>query len=144
MTHIPYRGAGPAVSDLIAGNIQAGFFVPGNVQGFVKDGRLKLIATTGQARFPSTPDIPTLSETYKDFEATSWIGFLAPGATPAPIIDRYNREIVKILNQPDISKRLHEMEFEIIASTPKQFGDWIKTEIGRWGTVIKATGTKAE
>ena len=145
MTHIPYRGAGPAVSDLIAGNIQAGFFVPGNVQGFVKDGRLKLIATTGQARFPSTPDIPTLSESgLKNFEATSWIGFLAPAGTPAHIVDRYNREMVKILKQPDVSKKLEDMEFEIVASSPKQFGDWIGSEIKRWGKVIKDTGTKAE
>ncbi len=145
MTHIPYRGAGPAVSDLIAGNIQAGFFVPGNVQGFVKDGRLKLIATTGQARFPSTPDIPTLSESgLNNFEATSWIGFLAPAGTPAHIIDRYNREMVKILKQPDVSKKLQDMEFEIVASSPKQFRDWIGSEITRWGKVIKDTGAKAE
>ncbi len=144
MTHIPYRGAGPAVTDLIGGATQAAFLVPGNVQQFVKEGRLRLIASTGTKRFASTPDIPTLGETYKDFEATSWIGFLAPGGTPAPIIDRYNREIVKILNQPDIRKRLQEMEFEIIAGSPKQFSDWIKTEIARWGAVIKATGTKAE
>ncbi len=145
MTHIPYRGAGPAVSDLIAGNIQAGFFVPGNVQGFVKDGRLKLIATTGQARFPSTPDIPTLSESgLNNFEATSWIGFLAPAGTPAHIIDRYNREMVKILKQPDVSKKLQDMEFEIVAGSPKQFRDWIGSEITRWGKVIKDTGAKAE
>ena len=145
MTHIPYRGAGPAVTDLIAGNIDAGFFVPGNVQQFVKEGRLRLLATSGSKRFASTPDIPTLIELgYKDFEATSWIGFLAPGGTPAPIIDRYNREIVKILNQPDIRKRLIEMEFDIVASSPKQFSDWIRTEIGRWGKVIKDTGAKAE
>lgn len=145
MTHIPYRGAGPAVTDLVAGNIQAGFFVPGNVQGFVKDGRLKLIATTGQVRFSTTPNIPTLSESgLKDFEATSWIGFLAPAGTPANIIDRYNREMVKILKSPEISKRLQEMEFEIVASSPKQFGDWIGSEIKRWGKVIKDTGAKAE
>ena len=144
MTHVPYRGAGPAITDLVAGTIQAGFFVPGNVQQFAKEGRLRLLASTGPKRFPSTPDIPTVSETYKDFEATSWIGFLAPGGTPSPIIDRYNREIIKILNQPDIRKRLLEMEFEMIASTPKQFGDWIQTEIGRWSVVVKSTGTKAE
>ncbi len=144
MTHVPYRGAGPAITDLVAGTIQAGFFVPGNVQQFAKEGRLRLLASTGPKRFPSTPDIPTVAETYKDFEATSWIGFLAPGGTPAPIIDRYNREIIKILNQPDIRKRLLEMEFEMIASTPKQFGDWIQTEIGRWSVVVKSTGTKAE
>lgn len=145
MTHIPYRGAGPAVTDLIAGNIQAGFFVPGNVQQFVKEGRLRLLATSGSKRFGSTPDIPTLIESgYKDFEATSWIGFLAPGGTPAHIIERYNREIVKILNHPDIKKRLIEMEFDIVASSPRQFSDWIRTEIGRWGKVIKDTGAKAE
>src|SRR3990167_9224460 len=115
MTHIPYRGAGPAVADLIAGNIQAGFFVPGNVQGFVKEGRLKLLASTGPKRFPSTPDIPTLSESgLKDFEATSWIGLLAPAGTPPAIINRYHEEMVRILNSPDIQKRLHEMEFEIV------------------------------
>jgi tripartite-type tricarboxylate transporter receptor subunit TctC len=144
MTHVPYRGAGPAITDLVAGTIQAGFFVPGNVQQFAKEGRLRLLASTGPKRFASTPDIPTVAETYKDFEATSWIGFLAPGATPAPIIDRYNREIIKILNQPDIRKRLLEMEFEMIASTPRQFSEWIQTEIGRWSVVVKSTGTKAE
>ena len=144
ITHVPYRGAGPAITDLVAGTIQAGFFVPGNVQQFAKEGRLRLIASTGPKRFASTPDIPTVSESYKDFEATSWIGFLAPGGTPAPIIDRYHREIVKILNQPDIRKRLLDMEFDIIASSPRQFADWIQTEIGRWGVVVKSTGTKAE
>jgi len=145
MTHIPYRGAGPAVIDLIAGNVQAGFFVPGNVQQFVKEGRLKLLATSGHKRFPSTPDIPTLDEAgFKDFEATSWIGFLAPGGTPSNIVDRYNREIVKILNSSDVKKKLQEMEFDVIASSPKDFGSWIKTEISRWGKVIKETGAKAE
>lgn len=145
MTHIPYRGAGPAVTDLIAGQIQAGFFVPGNVQGFVKEGRLKLIATTGKKRFLSTPDVPTLSESgIKDFEATSWIGLLAPGGTPPNIVARYNREIVKILKQPDVSKKLHDMEFEIVASSPSEFNEWIDLEIKRWGKVIKDTGAKPE
>ena len=144
-THVPYRGAGPAVTDLIAGNIQAGFFVPGNVQGFVKEGRLKLLASTGTKRFPSTPDIPTLAESgLKDFEATSWIGLLAPANTPPAIVNSYHQAMVRILNSPDITKRLQEMEFEVTASTPKQFSDWIGTEITRWGKVIKATGAKAE
>ena len=145
MTHIPYRGAGPAVADLVAGNVQAGFFVPGNVQGFVKDGKLKLLATTGQKRFPSTPDVPTLSESgLKDFEATSWIGFLAPAGTPTHIVNRYHQEMVKILNSPEVKARLVEMEFDVVASSPKQFSDWIRTEITRWGKVIKDTGAKAE
>ena len=89
MTHVPYRGAGPAMTDLLAGQVQAGFFVPGNVQGYVQNGRLKLLASSGAKRFPSTPDVPTLAESgFKGFEATSWIGFLAPAGTPANIVQR--------------------------------------------------------
>jgi tripartite-type tricarboxylate transporter receptor subunit TctC len=145
ITHVPYRGAGPAVTDLISGQIHMGFFVPGNVQQFAKSGQLKLIASTGPKRFPSTPDVPTLAESgYPNFEATSWIGFLAPGGTPRNIIDRYNREMVKILKSPDVQAKLHEMEFEVVAGTPDQFGGWIRSEIPKWGQVIKSTGAKAE
>ena len=145
MTHVPYRGAGPAVTDLIAGNIQAGFFVPGNVQGFVKEGRLKLLASTGAKRFPSTPTIPTLAESgLKNFEATSWIGLLAPANTPTAITNTYHQAMVRILRSPDVQQQLQEMEFEIVASTPKEFSDWIRTEIVRWGKVIKATNAKAD
>ena len=145
LTHIPYKGAGPAVTDLLAGNVHAAFFVPGNVQQFVKEGKLKLLASSGTRRFPSTPEVPTLMESgFKDFEATSWIGFLTAANTPKPIVDRYHRELVKILQSPEIAAKLREMEFEVVASSPDQFGGWIKSEIGRWGQVIKATGAKAE
>ena len=145
LTHIPYKGAGPAVTDLLAGNVHAAFFVPGNVQQFAKEGKLKLLASSGTRRFPSTPDVPTLVELgFKDFEATSWIGLLTTGGTPKPVVDRYNRELVKILNLPDIQAKLRDMEFEVVAGSPEQFGGWIKSEIGRWGQVIKATGAKAE
>jgi len=145
LTHIPYRGAGPAVTDLLAGNVQAAFFVPGNVQQFVKEGRLKLLASSGIKRFASTPDVPTIAESgYKDFEATSWIGFLTTAGTPRPVIDRYHRELVKILNSPEVSQQLRDMEFEVIAGSPEQFASWIRAEIPRWGQVIKATGAKAE
>jgi tripartite-type tricarboxylate transporter receptor subunit TctC len=145
LTHIPYRGAGPAVVDLLAGNVHAAFLVPGNVQQFAKEGKLKLLASSGTKRFPSTPNVPTLMESgYKDFEATSWIGFLTTGGTPRPIIERYNREIVKILNSPDIRDKLHDMEFEIVAGSPEQFATWIRSEIPRWGEVIKSTGAKVE
>jgi tripartite-type tricarboxylate transporter receptor subunit TctC len=145
ITHIPYRGAAPAVSDLVAGMIQTGFFVPGNVQGFVKEGKLRLLASTGLKRFPSTPDVPTLSESgLKDFEATSWIGFLAPAGTPPHIIQRYNEEMVKILKSPEIQARLHEMEFEVVASTPGEFSRWIASETTRWGKVVKDIGVKLD
>ncbi|MDB5796387.1 MAG: tripartite tricarboxylate transporter substrate binding protein [Paucimonas sp.] len=144
LTHVPYKGASPAVTDLVAGNVQAAFMVPGNVQQFAKDGRLRLIASSGQKRFASTPDVPTMIESgFPDFIATSWIGFLAAGGTPKNIIDRYNKEIVAILQLPDVRAKLRDMEFEVIGSTPQQFSDWIRAEIPRWGRVIRETGTKA-
>jgi tripartite-type tricarboxylate transporter receptor subunit TctC len=145
LTHIPYKGAGPAVTDLLAGNVHAAFFVPGNVQQFAKEGRLKLLASSGTKRFASTPEVPTLVEAgFRDFEATSWIGFLTAAGTPRPIVERYNRELVRILNSPEVRDKLHEMEFEVVAGTPEQFSGWIRSEITRWGEVIKATGAKAE
>lgn len=145
ITHIPYRGAGPAITDLLAGNVDAAFLVPGNVQQFLKEGRLRLIATSGQKRFPSTPTVPTLIESgYPDFLATSWIGFLTTACTPKPVIDRYNKELVKILKSTEVREKLESMEFEVIAGSPDQFRNWIGSEIPRWGKVIKATGAKAD
>jgi tripartite-type tricarboxylate transporter receptor subunit TctC len=145
LTHVPYKGPATALTDLIAGNVQAAFFVPGNVQQYVKEGRLKLIASSGAKRFASTPNIPTLIESgYPDLVATSWIGLLAAGGTPKNIIDRYNREIVKIVTSPEIRDKLQTMEFEVVATSPEQFAAWIRSEIPRWGKVIKSTGAKAE
>lgn len=144
-THIPYRGATPAVTDLLAGNVHAAFMVPGNVLQFAKQGRLKLLASSGEKRLPTTPDVPTLIELgYRDFEATGWVGLLAPSGTPKPIIDRYHREMMKILRMSDIAQRLHDMEFDIIASTPEQFAAWIRSETVKWGAVVKSTGAKAD
>ena len=145
LTHVPYKGAGPAVTDLLAGNVHAAFMVPGNVQQFVKEGKLKLLATTGEKRFGDTPEIPTLIELgYKEMEATGWVGFLAAAATPRPVIERYHREIVKILKTREMSDKLRAMQFDVIASTPEQFGAWIRSETAQWGKVVKATGAKVE
>jgi tripartite-type tricarboxylate transporter receptor subunit TctC len=143
MTHVPYKGGGPAITALLANEVQAGFFVPGNVQQYAKLGKLKLLASSGLTRFADTPDVPTVSESgWKGFEATSWIGLLAPGSTPKEIVDRYNTELVKILKMPDIQARLHDIQYDVIASSPEQFGAWIRTEITRWGKVVKSSGAK--
>jgi tripartite-type tricarboxylate transporter receptor subunit TctC len=145
ITHVPYKGAGPAVADLVGGQVQAAFFVPGNVQQFAKEGKLRLIASSGARRFASTPDVPTMIEQgYPGFVAVSWIGFVAPGGTPKAIVDRYHREITRIIATPEIRSRLEAMEFDIVSSTPQAFADWIQSEIPRWGKVIRETGTKAE
>ncbi|CAN0400594.1 unnamed protein product, partial [Phaeothamnion confervicola] len=106
IVHIPYKGSAPAVTDILGGNVQTAFFVPGNVLQYVKSGQIRLIASTGRKRFASTPAIPTMIESgYADFEAVAWIGFLTTGGTPRPVIDRYHREIVKILNSPEVSEK---------------------------------------
>ena len=145
LTHIPYKGAAPALTDLVAGNVQAAFMVPGNVLQFAREGRLRLIASSGAKRFPGTPNVPALVESgYPGLVATSWIGFLAAGGTPRNIIDRYHKELVKILQSPEVRDRLTAMEFEVVAGTPEHFSAWIRSEILRWGKVIKTTGAKAD
>ncbi len=145
LTHIPYKGGGEAIAGLLAGDVQAAFFVPGNVQQFAKDGRLKLLASTGKTRYASTPEVPTMMELgYKEFEATVWAGFFVPAKTPQKIVERYNRELVKILNSPEVSSKLREIEYDVVTSTPEEFGKWIREEIQRWGKVIKTTGAKVD
>lgn len=145
IVHVPYKGAPQAVTDLIGGQVQASFLVPGNVLQYLKEGQLKVIASTGRTRFAATPDVPTMIEQgFPEFEAVSWIGFLAPGGTPRPIIDRYNKEMVRIIKSPEVRAKLEQLQFDVVAGSPEQFAQWIQTEIPRWGAVIKATGAKAD
>ena len=145
ITHVPYKGSAPAVGDLLGGHVDAAFLVPGNVSSLINSGQLRAIASTGPKRFASAPNVPTMIEQgYPGFVAVSWIGFLMPGGTPRPIIDRYNKEIVRILNSPEIKAKLEGMEFEVVAGSPEQFGQWIHDEIPRWGRVIKDTGAKVD
>ena len=145
VVHVPYKGAPPVLTDLLGGQIQAGFFVPGNVLQYMKDGRLRAIAATGRKRFAAAPEVPTMIEQgYPDFEATAWIGYLAPGATPRPIIERYNREIVRIANTPDVKGKLEALAFEVVATSADEFRQWIAKEVPRWGKVIRDTGATAD
>ena len=142
--HVPFRGSAPAITGILGGTVHAGFFVPGNVLAHARAGKLKLLAATGARRFDSMPQVPTMIESgFKDFEATAWIGLLAPGGTPRPIIERYNREIVRILRTPEVRDKLLAVEFEVVASTAEYFGEWIRKEILRWGQIIKQTGARA-
>ena len=144
LTHVPYKGSAPAVTDLLAGQVQAAMLVPGNVLPHMKAGKLKALATTGRKRFSGTPEIPTLIEVgFADFEAVAWIGFMAPGGTPRNIIDAYHSELMRVLAAPEVKQRLLDIQFEIVASTPEQFAEYIRWETPRWAKVIKETGAKA-
>ena len=146
LTHVPYKGGGPAVVDLLAGQVQAAFLVPGNILPQARAGAARLIASTGETRFAATPEVPTMIEQgFPDFIAVAWIGFLAPGGTPKNIVDRYNRELVRILTRPALRARLEQdMQVDVVAGTPDAFVRWIRAEIPRWAAVIKATGATVE
>ncbi len=144
IVHVPYKGPAPAVTDLLAGTVPMSFMVPGNVLAHAGAGKLRLIASTGRSRFPGTPNVPTMIESgFPEFDAEAWIGFLAPGGTPRPVIDRYHREITRILQTPEVRDKLTAVQFEMVGSTPEQFRDWIAKEIPRWAAVIKQTGAKS-
>lgn len=144
LVHVPYKGSAPAVIDLLAGIVPVEFLVPGNVLPYMKAGRMKVLASTGRQRLASTPNVPTMIESgYADFEAISWIGFLAPARTPRAIVERYNAEMVRILKRPEIRDKLVAIDFEVIGSSPEEFGGVIKAEIVKWGEVIRRTGAKA-
>lgn len=145
LLHVPYKGAAPALTDLLSGTVQAGFFVPGNVLQYGKAGRLRIIASASPERFKSTPDVPTLIEAgLNDFVAVAWIGLFAPARTPERIIEIYHREITKALRAPDVHDKLRGIEFDVIASTPKEFEEFIRADIARWAAVIRKLGLKLD
>ncbi len=145
MVHVPYKGAAPVLVDLLAGTVDAAFLVPGNVQQYIRDDRLRPLAVSGLERFASTPDIPTVDESgYEGFNAVSWIGLLAPAGTPPEAIEAYNQAMVETLQKPEVRQRLEEIEFDVVATSSQEFADWIAQEIPRWGEVIKATGARVD
>jgi tripartite-type tricarboxylate transporter receptor subunit TctC len=145
ITHVPYKGSAPAVTDLLGGHVDAAFLLPGNVSELIRSGQLRALATSGAKRFASAPDVPTMIEQgYPGLVAVPWIGFLLPGGTPRSIVDRYNKEIVRILNLPEVRAKLQGIEFEVVAGSPEQFEQWIHDEIPRWAKVIKETGAKVD
>jgi tripartite-type tricarboxylate transporter receptor subunit TctC len=143
LTHVPYKGAGPAIADLIAGNISA--MVPGilPVMTHVKTGKLRLLAVTTHNRLAIFPEIPTIAESgVPGYEFTNWIAVVGPAAMPRPIVSRLNAEIATALAQPDLKERLALEGGEATASSPSELGARIKAEIARWAPVVKASGAR--
>ena len=145
MVHIPYRGAGPALADMLAGQCQVMFATALSVQPHIKSGRLRPLAVTTSRRSATFPDLPTVAETgVKGFEATTWHGVVVTAGTPQAVIDRLNAEINKILKMPDMRERLRNQGAEIIGGTPQQFAAYIQAEIPKWAKVIKDSGATAD
>jgi tripartite-type tricarboxylate transporter receptor subunit TctC len=145
MVHVPYKGSGQAVIDLLGGQVQLMFSGMSSVMQHVKAGKLKPLAVTGAKRSAAVPDVPTIAESgFPGFEATAWYGVLAAAKTPRPIVTKLHDEIVKTLALPDVKQRLEGVGFEIVGGTPEAFGAYIKSEIRKWEKVVKASGAKPE
>jgi len=145
LTHVPYKGSGPGLTDLSAGRLAVAFSTALSVVPFVKGGRLRAIAVTSSARSAFMPDLPTVAESgLPGYEAGSWYGIVAPASTPRPIISRLHAEIVKVLALPDVRDRLVSQGIDPVGNTPDQFAAYIRAEIVKWAKIIKATGVTAE
>lgn len=145
MTHIPYRGGGPAVTDVIAGQVPLLWVsIPAAAQ-FVKTGKLKALAVSTVKRSAVFPDVPTMAESgFKDFEVDSWYAMFVPASTPKPIIERLNKAALKVLAQPEVKEKLLSQGAEAVGDSPSQLGAVVKKEIAKWKQVVKAANIKVD
>jgi tripartite-type tricarboxylate transporter receptor subunit TctC len=145
MQHIPYKGAQPALTDVIAGQAQLMFATSASVIPYIKAGRLRALAVTSARRSASVPELPTVAEAgVPGFEAITWHGVVVPAATPATLVERINRDIVAVLRLPDLRERLESLGAEISTGTPRDFADYIAREIPKWAKVVRDSGARAE
>jgi tripartite-type tricarboxylate transporter receptor subunit TctC len=145
IVHVPYKGAQPALADLIAGQVQLMFATSASVIPYVRAGRLRALAVTTAGRSPTLPDLPTVWESgLPGFEATTWHGIVVPAATPAALIQQINQELNAVLNDRELNERLVALGAEVTTSTPAEFADYIAREIPKWSKVVKDSGAKAE
>jgi tripartite-type tricarboxylate transporter receptor subunit TctC len=145
MTHIPYKGSPPAVTDLVAGTVDLMFSPASTVLPHVKSGRLRALAVTTAGRLPSLPELPTVAEAgLKGYETVTWFGFVAPARTPSAIVVRLNAEIGKVLASPDVRHQFEVQGIEVLGGTPEHFAAYIRSEIEKWAKVIRLSGAKAD
>ena len=145
IVHVPYKGGGPALIDLVAGHVEIFVAVISTAVPHVKAGKARALAVTGGKRAAALSDVPTVAEAgIKGYEATNWYGYVAPAHTPRPIIERLYRETVAILNMPDVREALLNSGIEAAPSSPAEFAAYIRAETTKWDKVIKQSGIKGE
>ena len=141
ITHIAYKGGGPAMVDLISGNIDLIFATAASAVPHIKSGRIRALAVTTANRSKLVPELPTIAETgVKDFEANNWYGLMVPAKTPRNVVNRFNKDMVAVLNMPDVRKTLFNQGLDAAPSTPEEFAAYIKAEKIKWEKVTKAAG----
>jgi len=145
MIHVPYKGGAPAIIALVSGEVNMVFATAETAVPQVKAGKIRALGVTTAKRSALLPDLPTIAEGgLPGYEANNWYGLLAPAKTPAAIVERLNREVVKVLNMPNVKEQLFRSGLDASPSTPKEFGAYIKSEMAKWSKVVKASGAKAE
>lgn len=145
VTHVPYKGNVPAITDLMGGQISMMFATMPTVLPQAKAGKLKSIAVIGSVRSTALPELPTLAEAaLPGFEVNNWIGLFAPAGTPREIVARLNTEVLKIMQSPDVQRRLPADGARFAPTTPDEFAAFVKNEIAKWGPVLRAAGVKAD
>ena len=145
MTHVPYKGGGPAAISIASGETQAQMGTVGSVIQQVKQNRVRALAVTSDKRVDAFPNLPTISEAgVPGYEFTAWIGMLAPAGTPKPIVDRLNAEVNKILKMPDVAQNLKSQTLEPLIMTPDQFARRLKSDYEKYEKVVKLTGAKID
>ena len=145
MTIAHYRGAGPALADVVAGHVQLLVDLIPSAQPYIKSGKLRGIATTGARRAPTLPELPTMAEAgFPELESSVWYGLLAPAGTPQDIVRRLNEAATNGANSSEFRERMTAAGFEVISGSPEKLANIIKTDVARWGPVVKASGAKAD
>src|SRR5262245_41143503 len=145
LLHVPYKGGGPAMIDLVAGHVEIFVAVISTAVPQVKAGKARALAVTGTRRAAALPDVPTVAETgLKGYEATNWYGMVGPAHLPRPIVERLHKATVAVLESPDVKQALLDQGIEAAPNTPEQFAAYIQSETGKWTQVIKAAGIRVE
>lgn len=144
MQHVPYRGTGPVIIDLLAGQVQVYFTSTVGSLPYIRDGKLRALAVTGANRFDGLPGVPAVAETVPGYEVTTWLGVGAPKATPTRIVERLNREINAGLGDPKIKARLADLGGVPLVATPSQLVALVAAETERWGRAVKFSGAKLD
>jgi tripartite-type tricarboxylate transporter receptor subunit TctC len=144
-THVPYKGASQAVTDLIGGQVQVYASSVPTLLGHIKNGKVRALAVTSAERITDLPQVPTVAESgYKGFESSTWFGFVGPAGIPQPVVAKLNTEINKALQSPELKQRLNEQGAMVLGGTPQQFAALIKSDIARWAPIIKESGAKLD
>ncbi|MEJ5991561.1 tripartite tricarboxylate transporter substrate binding protein [Ramlibacter sp. PS3R-8] len=145
LAHIPYKGSAPAVTALLAGEIDALFDNVPNVVQHIKAGKMKVIGVSGLKRSALLPDAPTVAESgVPGYEVNVWFGMQVPAGTPRPVVDKLNRDMVTLLKEPDVIKRFNDQGVEVVASTPEQFSTLVRSEVTKWTQLIRDANIRIE